>query len=366
MFWRTTIAGAGIALLALAGCTSVAPSATPTAAPPSAPPSTPASSPALTEASTLTVVTHDSFAISDAAKAKFASDTGYKVTYIAPGNAGTVVNQLILTKDSPTGDVVFGIDNTFAGRAIGAGVLSPYQSPALPSGAAALAADDSGALTPIDYGDVCINADNRWFTAHKLPVPATLDDLAKPEYKDLLVVPNPATSSPGLSFLVATVGAKGDPGYLDYWKSLKANGVKVVDGWTQAYTVEFSGSSGKGSRPLVLSYASSPAAEVGKDGKAPTSALPQTCFRQVEYAGVIAGASNEVGARKFIDFMLSDQVQSEIPDQMWMSPVNPNAKIPADWAKYTGVVTNPITVPASDISAKRDAWLQAWTQAVIG
>jgi len=346
---------AAVGALVLAGC-----SGTPSA------PVTPGGSAALTSSDTLTVVTHDSFSLTDAAKAQFANETGYKVTYIAPGDAGTVVNQLILTKDSPLGDVVYGIDNTFAGRAIDAGVLSPYASPALPAGASAYAVDGSAMLTPIDYGDVCVNADDGWFAAHGLALPVTLDDLAKPEYKGLLVVPNPATSSPGLAFLIATVGAKGDPGYLDYWKALKANGVEVVDGWTQAYDVEFSGSSGKGPKPLVVSYSSDPSSEIGADGKPTTSILPQTCFRQVEYAGVIQGASNAVGARKFIDFMLSNLVQSQIPAQMYMSPVDPNAAVPADWTKFTSAVTSPIQVPASEISAKRDTWIQDWTNTVVG
>ncbi len=349
---RLAASAALVISLALAGCASQ-----PT---PSASPSGP------TESSTLTVITHDSFAISDEAKGRFEKQTGYDVTFVASGDAGTIVNQLILTKDSPMGDVVFGIDNTFAARATTAGVLAPYKSPALPASASSLAADDSHTLTPIDYGDVCINADDQWFAAHGLAVPATLDDLAKPEYKDLLVLPNPATSSPGLVLVAATVGAFGDPGYLDYWSKLKANGVKIVKGWTEAYTVEFSGSSGKGSRPLVLSYASSPASEVGEDGTARTSTLPQTCFRQTEYAGVIAGAANEVGARKFIDFMLSDETQSEIPTSMWMSPVDPDATLPPEWAKYTSVVTDPIQVPADDIAKNRDAWIKAWTQTVIG
>ena len=314
----------------------------------------------------LTVVAHDSFAISDEAKARFAAQSGLDVTYLAPGNAGTVVNQLVLTKDSPLGDVVFGIDNTFAGRAIEAGVLDPYVPPALPAGADKLAADGSGSLTPIDYGDVCVNADTDALKAKGVPVPATLDDLVKPEYKDLLVVPNPTMSSPGLAFLIATVGAKGDPGYLDYWTALKANGVKIVDGWTQAYTVEFSGSSGKGPRPLVLSYASSPADEVRPDGTVHNVVATGTCFRQVEYAGVVKGAANPDGARAFIDFMLSAPVQAEIPDQMYMRPVDPSVALPQKWEEFTPDVTDPITVPAVEIAKNREAWLQAWTQAVIG
>lgn len=313
-----------------------------------------------TESKTLTVVTHDSFALDKDTLAKFASESGYEVEYVSPGDVGTVVNQLILTKDAPMGDVVFGIDNTFAGRAIGAGILSPYASPDLPKGADAYAADGAGSLTPIDYGDVCVNADSTWFKDKGIAVPQTLDDLLKPEYKDLLVVENPATSSPGMAFLAATVGAKGADGYLDYWKALKENGVKIAKGWTEAYTVQFSGSSGKGDRPLVVSYSSSPAYEHA------TEALTNTCFRQVEYAGVLAGAQNEVGARAFIDFLLSPEVQAQIPEQMYMDPVDRTVTMPADWAKYAAVVESPIQVPASELGANRDEWIKAWTAAVIG
>jgi thiamine transport system substrate-binding protein len=313
------------------------------------------------------VVSHESFVISDADKARFESETGYRVEYVAPGDAGTLVNELVLTKDSPIADVVYGIDNTFAGRAINAGVLSPYQSAALAADVQAkYAADGSQSLTPVDYGDVCLNADDGWFADKSLAVPATLDDLLKPEYQGLLVVSNPASSSPGLAFLLATVGAKGADGYLDYWKALKANGVKVVSDWTTAYEVEFSGSSGQGKYPLVLSYNTSPASEVGEDGKARTSTLAQTCFRQVEYAGVVSGAQNEVGARKFIDFLLGVDFQSEIPGSMWMYPVAPDAAIPQEWADFATVVADPITVPAADIATHREEWIKAWTEEVVG
>lgn len=340
--------------LALAGCAANG-AAVPSGTTPAA-----AGSTAPTTSGTLTVITHDSFSLSKQVLADFTARTGYRLQFTQPGDAGTVVNQLVLTKDSPVADVVYGIDNTFAGRAVSAGVLSGYTSSALPKGAEKFAADDSGTLTPIDYGDVCLNADTAWFTAHKLAVPVTLDDLLKPAYANLLVVANPATSSPGLAFLLATIAAKGDPGYLDYWKALKANGVKVVKGWTEAYTVEFSGSSGKGSRPLVLSYSSSPAYEHA------TQALTRTCFRQVEYAGVVAGAQNEAGARAFIDFLLSPQVQAEIPEKMYMDPVDASVALPADWKKYAATVTDPFTLPADTITANRDAWIKAWTATVIG
>lgn len=346
-------------VLALAGVLLLAGCVGPAASSPSAT-AGPASSSAPTESSQLRVITHDSFALPDALIAEFKAQTGYDVVFNAPGDAGTVVNQLVLTKAAPIADVVFGIDNTFAGRAFSEDVLSPYTSTALPADAASFAADGSGRLSPIDFGDVCLNADTKWFQAKGLAVPVSLDDLLKPEYKDLLVVANPATSSPGLAFLLATIAAKGDPGYLDYWKALRDNGLKVVKGWTEAYTVEFSGSSGKGKRPLVLSYASSPAFEPA------TQSLNQTCFRQIEYAGVVAGSANQVGAGKFIDFLLSAKVQAAIPDQMYMYPVDSSVKLPKDWAAHAVLPEHPFTLPADQISAGRDGWIKAWTAAVIG
>lgn len=365
---------AGLGAVALAGCGSDATSPTSSSTSSgsasgsaSGTPSGSATSAPLSTGTTVTVVAHDSFAVNEDLIKAFETSSGMKVSIVAPGDAGTVLNQLILAKDSPLGDVVFGIDNTFAGRAESAGILSPYAAPDLPASAAALKADDSDTLTPIDYGDVCVNADKGWFAKRGIAIPKTLDDLTKADYQDLLVVENPASSSPGLAFLAATVGAKGDPGYLDYWGALKDNGVEAVKGWTEAYSTEFSGSSGKGPKPLVVSYSTSPAFEVPKGGtESATVALLDTCFRQVEYAGVIKGATNETGARKFIDFLLSKPVQKDIPGSMYMYPVLDTATLPADWVTFAPLSKAPIAVPAAEISAKRDQWIKDWTAKVIG
>ncbi|MDR1354928.1 MAG: thiamine ABC transporter substrate-binding protein [Propionibacteriaceae bacterium] len=326
----------------------------------------PNDNPSSSTPTTLTVVTHGSFSLSEETKAAFEASTGIKVTYLSPADGGTLVSELILTKDAPLGDVVFGIDNTFAGRAIAAGVLQPYQSANLPVGIDAILADGIGSLTPIDYGDVCLNADIAWYEEHAQQLPATFEDLIDPAYSGQLVVTNPALSSPGLAFLSATVGAFGENGYLDFWRSLAANGMKVASSWTQAYTVEFSGSSGHGYYPLVLSYATSPMYEEDETGVSATVALPGMCFRQVEYAGIIAGAQNPEGAQKFIDFLLTQEVQETIPDEMYMAPVNPTATLPAAWSKYVSAVTTPINVPTATIAERRDAWIQAWTETVLG
>ncbi|QZN85538.1 thiamine ABC transporter substrate binding subunit [Cellulomonas sp. C5510] len=321
-----------------------------------------------TAGGSVTLVTHDSFHVSDGLLEQFEADTGLTVTQVAPGDGGALVNQLILTKDAPLGDVVYGIDNTFASRAIDEGVLEPYTSQ-VPAAADAepYAPDDSGSLTAVDLGDVCLNVDHAWFADRGVPEPATLEDLTDPAYRDLTVVTNAATSSPGLAFLLATVGAFGEDGWQQYWRDLTANGLKVAEGWSDAYYTDFSGGGGGGSRPIALSYASSPPETIPESGGEPTTgALLGTCFRQVEYAGVLAGAQNPEGARRLVDWLLSDAVQGDIPGSMYMYPVSSAVDLPEDWAQWAPLADEPYTVPLDEIAANRETWVREWTDLVTG
>lgn len=316
---------------------------------------------------TVTLVTHDSFAVDPAVLKSFERESGITVKILAQGDVGQLVSELIVTKSNPLGDAVFGIDNTFASKAIDAGVLVPYQSPLAGNGSDAFAIDPDHRLTATDYGDVCVNVDHGYFTAHHLAEPTTFEDLAKPAYKNLLVIEDPSTSSPGLAFLLGTIAHFGDSGWQAYWKELKANGVKVDAGWTTAYTVDFSGSTGKGDRPLVVSYASSPPSEVKSgDTTAPTGALLNTCFRQVEYAGVLAGTKNAAAAQKVVDFLLSTDFQAQIPAEMYMYPVDKSVPLPADWSKFAPVAPHPEKLDAATINANRSTWLTDWSDLMQG
>jgi len=316
---------------------------------------------------TVTLVTHDSFSVDKRLLRDFEADSGLSVETVAPGDAGTVVNQLVLSQDSPLGDAVFGIDTSFASRALSSGIMQPYESPEETEAAQRFDVDGSDRLTPVDYGDVCINIDREWFAERDVPEPRTLEDLTEPEYEDLTVVSNPATSSPGLSFLLATVDAFGEDDWQDYWAALRDNGLKVAQGWSDAYFVDFSGSSGRGPRPIVLSYASSPPAEVrpGSD-EAPTRALLGTCFRQVEYAGVLDGAANPEGAQLLVDFLLSTRVQESIPTSMYVYPVDPRAELPDTWRRFAPLAEDPYTVGAEAIDDNREEWIQQWSEVVVG
>jgi thiamine transport system substrate-binding protein len=320
---------------------------------------------------TLTVMTHDSFAASDAVIQAFEKANHIKVAFLKGGDAGAELNKAILTKDAPLADVMYGTDNTFLSRALDAGILQPYASPLLAQVPAEFKLDPQNRLLPVDYGDVCINYDKAYFTAHGLPVPATLEDLARPEYKGLLVMENPATSSTGLTFLLATIKHFSPNGYLDYWTSLRANGLVVVDGWETAYYTNFSGSSGHGPQPMVVSYASSPAAEVvGASTPLTESPIgtilgPDTCFRQIEFVGVLQGSKHLALAKKFVDFMLDKQFQEDMPLQMYVYPVNPEAVLPEAFVKYAQVPTQPARLDPTTIAANRDAWIADWTAIVL-
>ncbi|MDP9833354.1 thiamine ABC transporter substrate-binding protein [Trueperella abortisuis] len=302
-----------------------------------------------TTGETVTVLTHDSFTISDEAKAAFEEETGMTLKTTAPGDAGMVLNQLILNKDNPTVDAVFGIDNFSAQTALDAGVIDAYVPQPDPGADRRI-----GDLTAIDYGDVCLNADVTYFEDHDLELPASFADLTKPEYKDLLVVTNPVTSSPGLAFLVGTIEEAGD-NWQQYWTDLLDNGTKVADSWSDAFYTDFSASDGKGAYPLVLSYASSPAY-----GEGAFVTVPGTCVAQTEYAGVVKGAKNREGAQKFIDFMLSDRVQSEIPETMYMYPVA-DVALPSEWQTYAQRPADSLT-PDPKVVGNREAWRKEWSE----
>jgi thiamine transport system substrate-binding protein len=319
----------------------------------------------------LTVMSHDSFAVSEAIVQQFEQANNVKITFLPAGDTGAALNKAILSKDAPLADVFFGVDNTFLSRALESGIFEAYNSPALADIPQEFQLDAGHALIPVDYGDVCINYDKAWFAAQNLPVPQTLEDLAKPEYKGLLVVENPATSSPGLAFLLATIKHFGEDGYLDYWSQLRQNEVAVVDGWETAYYTNFSGSSGKGPQPLVVSYASSPAAEVifadPPVDEAPTASIlgPDTCFRQVEFVGVLKNARQPELARRFVDFMLDVDFQQDVPMQMFVYPVNPKANLPQEFVQHAAVAESPASLDPQAIASNREAWIQAWTETVL-
>lgn len=290
------------------------------------------------------LVSYDAFTPAEGIFDDFTAAYGPKVKVVTAGDTGSMVSKAILTSGNPEGDVMFGIDNTFLSRAKLGKVLEEY--------------------TPVDEGDVCVNYDKTWFTSRGITPPATLEDFIKPKYKNLLVVEDPVNSAPGFAFLLATIEHFGEGRWQNYWKQLKANGVRVANDWTAAYTIDFSGSSGKGAYPLVVSYGTSPAAEVlyaaTPTTDAPTGVIEATCFHSTEYVGVMRGTKNSEMARKLVEYLLDKKFQESMPTSLFVFPVNESAVLPEVFVKHAVRPATSKTLAPELIEKSRDGWIDAW------
>jgi thiamine transport system substrate-binding protein len=312
----------------------------------------------------LRLMVHSSFALPKPLLAQFEAQAGVKLQIIKGGDAGEMLNKLILTRAQPVADVVYGIDNTLVSKALNAGVLEP----ALVQAGSAIDPQLGEALAAVDYGFVTLNYDRTAVAKSGLPLPKTLHELTLPAYKGWLVVPNPATSSPGYAFLLATIAGLGEEPAFAWWAQMRNNGLKVVKGWSEAYYTEFSRN--KGSHPLVVSYATSPAAEVfyAKDKltESPTASLNLAggVFRQVEGVGLIKGTTQRAAALKLVDFLRSGPVQEALQTEMWMYPAlakAARAPVLVHAAEPTGFET----LAPQQIADKGPQWLARWTQVVL-
>jgi len=322
------------------------------------------------EPTELVIMTHSSFDVGTEVIETFEQEHNVKVTFLDSGDAGEALNKAILAKDNPLADIFYGVDNTFLSRALREDIFEAYASPLLSEISPEMILDEEHRLLPVDWGDVCLNYDRAWFEERNLAPPDSLEDLIDPAYAGLTVVQNPATSSPGLAFLLATIDHFGVDGWQDYWAALRENEVWVENGWTEAYYGQFSAAS-DGNRPIVVSYATSPAAEVyyseGKYTLPPTGAItaPATCFRQIEFVGILKGTAKEKLARDFVDWMLSQPFQEDIPLHMWVFPANEEAALPQVFIDFAQQAREPAELDPEEIAAHRDEWIAVWMEVVL-
>lgn len=318
---------------------------------------------AIEPGATVRLLTHDSFSVSDGLFDEFTLDTGIEVEVINGGDAGELVARAVLSADDPEGDVLFGVDNTFLQRALDAGIFEPHRSAGLASVPDELELDPDNRVTPIDYGDVCIN----YWVDEVAEAPTSIDDLTRPELASSFVTQDPETSSPGFAFLLATIARYGEDGWEDYWTELRAGGVTVTSGWNDAYYGEFI--AGGGDKAIVTSYGSSPVAEVlfvaEPIDEAPTAIVIDSCFRQIEFAGILAGTEQPGAAAALIDFMLSETFQADIPLNMFVSPVNTDVAVPELYEANAAVVDEPLFIDPATIEANRNDWTERWAEIVL-
>ena len=291
----------------------------------------------------ITLVAHDSFVMSDELISEYNKTVGPELTIVRAGDVGEMTGKLVLTKDAPIADVVYGIDNTFASVIDENKVLGENK------------------LVPINFADICFNVDIQYFNEKNLAIPDHWKELIQPKYKNLAVIENPNLSSTGLGFLVSTFAAfSTEDETTSWWKSFKNNGVKVAASWEDAYYGDFSGSAGKGKYPVVLSYSSSPADEVDENGNAKTVALRKDCFRQIEYAGVLKNANYQAG-EALIKFMLGKSFQEALPAAMYVYPIDETVALPESWALRAPAAISTIGGNL-DIAKNRSAWLSAYNK----
>jgi thiamine transport system substrate-binding protein len=327
---------------------------------------------------TITLVTYDSFPQADTslndALAEFSADTGIEVTVLVSGDTGTMLSKASLTAGNPEGDVMWGIDNSLLSRAIADEVFEPYLATPIADGTVSISEDflalvPNAEATPVDFGDVCVNYDIGWFAERGLEPPTSFADLVDPAYAGQLVVQNPATSSPGLAFLLATIHEYGPEGWQDYWNQLGANGVEVVEGWTEAYYERFTWAGG-GPTPMVVSYGSSPPAEVifadPPRDDAPTGVIEATCFRQVEFAGVLRGTDSPDAARQLVDFLVSERFQQELALNLFVYPTNQAVELPPEFVDFAVMPDTSRSLDPDTVDAERSTWIDEWTELVLG
>jgi thiamine transport system substrate-binding protein len=323
----------------------------------------------VTPGTTVTLVTYDSFELSKKTLKAFEDQTGIKVKVLQNGDAGKALNTAILTKNRPQGDVLFGVDDSSLSKALDEDIFEPYLSPELENVDEKFVIDPEHRVTPIQHGSVCVDYDKAWFEDKGIAPPASLADLTKPEYDELLVVQNPATSTPGLSFLLATIAEFGEDGYEQYWSDLRENGVQVTPGWDEAYYTYYTAGAEDGTRPIVVSYSTDPAAAVDfaeeELTEAPTAVIEDTCYGSIEFAGVLENAKNPEAGRALINFLLGPEVQKDIPPNMYVYPVRTGTPLPKSFVEFVSVPQNPLSLDADLVGENREAWTRTWQATVL-
>jgi thiamine transport system substrate-binding protein len=315
------------------------------------------------------LVTHDSFVVPKNVRMKFEDETGLHWRILQSGDAGAALTQALLTAGNPQGDVFFGVDNNLLSRALSGNLFDAYAPADLDQVSERYDLDAQHRVVPVDHSEVCVIYDRTWFADHAVAAPRHMTDLVDPRYRGLTVVENPATSTPGLAFLLATIARNGDSGWHAFWEKLRVNKVLVTDGWEEAYNARFTGGSKHGTYPIVVSYSTDPAAAVyfagTKVARSPVAVVPDTCFEQIEFAGVLRGAHNPGGARKLVDFMLSERFQAAMPLTMFVLPARDGVPLPPVFRRFAPAIGHPLELPSAEIGTNRDRWVNEWTDLVI-
>lgn len=306
----------------------------------------------------VTLIVHNSFPGEEFEKAA-SEATGYDVKVITSAGGQELTTTLSLTKGAPLADAFFGIDNIFASRIADESIVQPYLPQDLSPRTEEHLYDAAGTMVPVTLGATCLNIDRLWFAENSVAEPESYADLIKEEYRGLTVLLDPTSSTTGASFFIGTVAKFGFESALDYWEELLANDARIEQGWSEAYYSQFSAASPDGKYPIVVSYSSSPAYTLNDEATdSATAAVLTTCSSTVEYAGILAGGKNPVGAEAVIDYLLSVDFQDTIADSMYVYPILETAYVPTEWQEFAPLPEQPNDVEPGVIGTQREAWLK--------
>ncbi|MBI4043074.1 MAG: thiamine ABC transporter substrate-binding protein [Deltaproteobacteria bacterium] len=285
----------------------------------------------------------------------FEKECHCKVRVVGTEDTGAMLNRLLLEGEKTKADVVIGIDNSLAHKALDGNLLLAYQPAGLSNVPEELLFDKSFRLIPFDYSYYAIIYDSE-----KLPnPPRSLRELANPLYRRKIILEDPRTSTPGLGFLLWSVGVFGEK-YLEFWHSLKPNILTISPGWDMAY-----GMFTKGEAPMVLSYITSPAYHRihEKSERYKAALFSEGHYLQIEGAGIVASTDQLELARKFIDYLLSVSFQQYVPLHNYMFPVNRKTPLPEAFTKLP-MPKKTILLPPEQVRQSLDRWFQEWRAAL--
>ena len=328
---------------------------------------------------TLRILTYDIAAFSDEMLAEFTNQTGYPVEMIRTDDSGGILEQLLQTQQAQQADLAIGLDNTYLQTALNFCLLQAHNASASDISETALEPYDGPLALPFDRGDVCLNYDETRVDGTNLTVPTSLWNLTEPEWNGLAAFPSPVTSSPGRAFMSATIDyfendEDNTPDAFDWWKAMAANGAIFTTGWTEAYEIHYSGGYGEwveghlGDAAMTVSYCHSPGVEAFYGGnwtKSTSLTLPRSSFHQVEYAGVINGGTELEAANAFITYLLSEEVNRDMPENNLMQSVLVNATWPETdgYAYHTDLPELNAEISNERIADEMEDWLSAWKDA---
>jgi thiamine transport system substrate-binding protein len=311
----------------------------------------------MASAQSLTVYTYSSFA-SDwgpgpAIEKAFEAQCGCDLNYVALDDGVSILNRLRLEGSSTQADIVLGLDNNLMSEAKKSGLLANHgadlSSVVLPNGWS------DEVFVPFDYGYFA-------FVYNKEKVknpPKSLKELVEQRDDLKVIYQDPRTSTPGQGLLLWMKSVYGDDSSAA-WQQLSKKTVTVTKGWSEAYSMFLEGES-----DLVLSYTTSPAYHIiaEQDERFAAADFAEGHYTQVEVAAKVAGSSNQKLADEFMQFIVSDGFQSNIPTGNWMYPVV-DSKLPDGFESLT-IPAKALSFSPDEVANNRKAWIREWQSALI-